>query len=204
MANRGFFVCIEGLDGSGKSTQARILAARLQKNNNAVLTVEPSHGQIGTFLRESYLYGNRRLSGIVEALLFAADRVDHVQNEILPALEKGAFVVSDRYLYSSLAYQGAAGLSLDWIEKINSHAIRPDLALFLDAKLETVMQRMKRRKSLMENLENQKRVLAIYNDLVKAGHLRRIDGNKSKNLVAEEIFSAVQGSMSSCSKRVLD
>jgi len=123
MANRGFFVCIEGLDGSGKSTQARILAARLQKNNNAVLTVEPSHGQIGTFLRESYLYGNRRLSGIVEALLFAADRVDHVQNEILPALEKGAFVVSDRYLYSSLAYQGAAGLSLDWIEKINSHAI---------------------------------------------------------------------------------
>ena len=198
MANKGFFICIEGLDGSGKSTQARLLAERLEKNNNAVLTVEPSRGQIGTFIRESYLYGNRRLSSIVEALLFAADRVDHVQNEILPSLEKGSTVISDRYLYSSLAYQGAAGLSLDWIEKINSHAIRPDLALFLDIKLETVMQRMKSKKSVMENLENQKKVLAFYNDLVKAGHLKRIDGNKPKNQVAEDIFSIVQDSMSYC------
>jgi dTMP kinase len=198
MASKGFFICMEGLDGSGKSTQARILAERLQKNYNTVLTVEPSHGQIGTFIRESYLYGERRLSSIVEALLFAADRVDHVQNEILPALERGAIVVSDRYLYSSMAYQGAAGLSLDWIDKINSHAIHPDLALFLDVKLETVMQRMKRKKSVMENLENQKKVLAIYNHLVTAGNLRKIDGNKPKNQLADEIFSEVHNFMSSC------
>jgi dTMP kinase len=195
MANKGFFICIEGLDGSGKSTQARLLAEQLRKNNNVFLTVEPSHGKIGAFIRESYLYGEKRLSSAVEALLFAADRADHVQNEILPALEKGAIVISDRYLYSSLAYQGAAGLDIDWIYTINSHAIRPDLALFLDVRLETVMLRMKRKKSVMENLENQKKVLAIYSELVKTGNLRRVDGNKTVNQVNANLFSIVQSSL---------
>ena len=197
MANKGFFICIEGPDGSGKSTQAKLLAEQLRKNNNVLLTVEPSHGKIGAFIRESYLYGEKRLSSAVEALLFAADRADHVQNEILPALEKGAIVISDRYLYSSLAYQGAAGLNIDWIYTINSHAIRPDLALFLDVKLETVMLRMKRKKSVMENLENQKKVLAIYSELVKTGNLRRVDGNKTVNQVNANLFSIVQASLDS-------
>ncbi len=86
MDRKGVFVCIEGLDGSGKSTQAALLVRRLQKNHNAVLTVEPSRGKIGDFIREKYLYGEKRVSGIVEALLFAADRVDHLQNEVIPAL----------------------------------------------------------------------------------------------------------------------
>ena len=197
MTQKGFFICIEGLDGSGKSTQARLLAKQLQDKVNAVLTVEPSHGQVGKFIRESYLYGKRRLSSAAEALLFAADRVDHVQNEILPALEKGTIVISDRYIYSSLAYQGAAGLSLEWIEKINSHAIHPDLALFLDVELETVMRRLKREKSVMENLTTQKKVRALYLDFVKAGMLKRIDGNEAKNQVAEEIFSVVRSFISS-------
>ncbi len=192
MIKKGHFVCIEGLDGSGKSTQARLLAERLQKTRRVVLTVEPSRGRIGTFIRNSYLYGEKRHSSVVEALLFAADRVDHVQNEILPAMESGSAVISDRYVYSSLAYQGAAGLSLDWIEKINAHAIRPDLALFLDVELDTVMRRLKPRKSVMEDLETQRKVRCFYLDLVKAGLLRRIDGNKARDEVAKEIFSTVQ------------
>jgi len=192
MTRKGHFICLEGLDGSGKSTQARFLAERLRKTHKVVLTVEPSYGRIGTFIRNSYLYGEKRLSSVVEALLFAADRVDHVQNEIIPALEAGKVVVSDRYVYSSLAYQGAAGLGLEWIEKINVYAIRPDLALFLDVKLETVMLRLKPRKSVMENLETQKKVRSFYLDLAKTGLLKRIDGNKAKNEIAEEIFSVVQ------------
>jgi dTMP kinase len=192
MIRKGCFVCIEGLDGSGKSTQARLLAERLQKTRRVLLTVEPSRGRIGTFIRQSYLYGENRLSSVVEALLFAADRVDHVQNEIVPALETGDVVISDRYVYSSLAYQGAAGLSLEWIEKVNSHALRPDIALFLDVDLGTVMKRLKPRKSLMENLETQERVRGYYLDLVKVGLLRRVDGNRVKSEIAEETFSIVQ------------
>jgi len=192
MTRKGHFICLEGLDGSGKSTQARFLAERLRKTHKVVLTVEPSYGRIGTFIRNSYLYGEKRLSSVVEALLFAADRVDHVQNEIIPALEAGKVVVSDRYVYSSLAYQGAAGLGLEWIEKINVYAIRPDLALFLDVELETVMLRLKPRKSVMENLETQKKVRSFYLDLAKTGLLKRVDGNKAKSEIAEEIFSVVQ------------
>lgn len=192
MIRKGCFVCIEGLDGSGKSTQARLLAERLHKTRRVLLTVEPSRGRIGTFIRQSYLYGENRLSSVVEALLFAADRVDHVQNEIVPALETGDVVISDRYVYSSLAYQGAAGLSLEWIEKVNSHALRPDIALFLDVDLGTVMKRLKPRKSLMENLETQERVRGYYLDLVKVGLLRRVDGNRVKSEIAEETFSIVQ------------
>lgn len=192
MIRKGCFVCIEGLDGSGKSTQARLLAERLQKTRRVLLTVEPSRGRIGTFIRQSYLYGENRLSSVVEALLFAADRVDHVQNEIAPALETGDVVISDRYVYSSLAYQGAAGLSLEWIEKVNSHALRPDIALFLDVDLGTVMKRLKPRKSIMENLETQERVRSYYLDLVKVGLLRRVDGNRVKSEIAEETFSIVQ------------
>ena len=192
MIRKGCFVCIEGLDGSGKSTQTRLLAERLQKTRRVLLTVEPSRGRIGTFIRQSYLYGENRLSSVVEALLFAADRVDHVQNEIVPALETGDVVISDRYVYSSLAYQGAAGLSLEWIEKVNSHALRPDIALFLDVDLGTVMKRLKPRKSIMENLETQERVRGYYLDLVKVGLLRRVDGNRVKSEIAEETFSIVQ------------
>jgi dTMP kinase len=192
MIRKGCFVCIEGLDGSGKSTQARLLAERLQKTRRVLLTVEPSRGRIGTFIRQSYLYGENRLSSVVEALLFAADRVDHVQNEIVPALETGDVVISDRYVYSSLAYQGAAGLSLEWIEKVNSHALRPDIALFLDVDLGTVMKRLKPRKSVMENLETQEKVRRFYLDLVKAGLLRRVDGNRVGSEIAEETFSIVQ------------
>ena len=197
MIRKGCFVCIEGLDGSGKSTQARLLAERLQKTRRVLLTVEPSRGRIGTFIRQSYLYGENRLSSVVEALLFAADRVDHVQNEIAPALETGDVVISDRYVYSSLAYQGAAGLSLEWIEKVNSHALRPDIALFLDVDLGTVMKRLKPRKSVMENLETQERVRSYYLDLVKVGLLRRVDGNRVKSEIAEETFSIVQDFLAS-------
>jgi len=141
---KGAFICIEGLDGCGKTTQAKLLARKLQRGYNAVYTAEPSRGKIGTFIRKSCLYGEKRLSSMVEALLFAADRLEHVENEVLPALRQGRLVVSDRYVYSSSAYQGAAGLSLDWIEKINEHALRADFAVFIDVDPKIVMQRLKR------------------------------------------------------------
>ena len=114
-----------------------------------------------------------------------------MENEVLPALREGRIVISDRYVYSSLAYQGAAGLSLEWIEKINEHALRPDLAVFLDVDPKTVMNRLKPKKSVMENMETQQKVREIYLKFVEKGNLTRINGNKSKSEVAKELYAVV-------------
>ena len=191
MNEKGAFICIEGLDGCGKTTQAKLLVKKMRKSHNAVYTAEPSRGKIGAFIRKSCLYGEKRLSSVVEALLFAADRLEHVENEVLPALSQGRLVVSDRYVYSSLAYQGAAGLSLEWIEKINEHALRPDFAIFIDVDPKIVMQRLKPNKSVMENLATQRKVREVYLKYVAKGELTRIDGDKPTKEVAEALSAVV-------------
>jgi dTMP kinase len=188
---KGAFICIEGLDGSGKTTQAKLLAKKLRKSHHAVYTAEPSQGKIGTFIRERCLYGEKRLSSVIEALLFAADRIEHVENEVLPALNTRKLVISDRYLYSSLAYQGAAGLSLEWIEKVNEHALKPDIAVFLDVDPKTVMRRLKFKKSVMENMETQQKVRDVYLKFVAKGELIRLDGDRTKAEVAEALSNIV-------------
>jgi len=182
---------IEGLDGSGKTTQAKLLAAKLGRSHRAMYTAEPTQGRIGRFIRETCLYEEKRLSTAVEALLFAADRIEHIENEIKPALSEGRLVISDRYVYSSLAYQGSAGLSIEWISAINKHALKPDFSVLLDVPPETVLKRLNRRKSVMENLETQWRVREIYLIFVDRGELVRIDGDKSEDEVAESLYSEV-------------
>jgi len=191
MQEKGFFICIEGLDGCGKTTQARLLVERLRQNYKAVYTAEPSHGKIGRFIRQYCLLGKKRLSSVVEALLFAADRFEHLEREVLPALKRGKLVVSDRYVYSSLAYQGGGGTDLEWIEKINEHAMRPHLAIFIDVDPEIVLKRLKREKSVMESLETQQKVREVYMKFVEKGELVKIDGNKPKREVANEILKVV-------------
>jgi dTMP kinase len=193
MRAKGVFICVEGLDGCGKTTQTRVLVRRLMKMGYpAVYTAEPSRGQVGRFIRKHCLHGSRRVSPFVEALLFAADRFEHVKDEIKPALNEGKVVVSDRYVYSSMAYQGAADVDLEWIGKINVHAVRPDLALYLDVEPTAVVRRLKRKKSVMENLETQQRVRRVYMRLVERGDLVRVDGSKSKSAVADAILKSVK------------
>jgi dTMP kinase len=193
LRKRGAFIVIEGLDGSGKTTQAKLLTAKLRRSHNAVYTAEPSNGKIGTFIRKSCLYGQKRLSIIAEALLFAADRIEHVENEIQPALAKGKLVVCDRYVYSSLAYQGSADLNVEWIAEINSCALKPDFAVLIDVAPEKVLQRLNRRKSVMENLETQQKVREIYLKSVAKGDLVRIDGDKPLEEVATTLLATVLG-----------
>lgn len=189
MARKGFFICIEGLDGCGKTTHTKLLVKNLQAEGfDAIYTAEPSRGKIGSFLKKYCLQGEKRVSSVVEALLFAADRVEHLKKEVIPALNEGKIVVSDRYVYSSLAYQGATGLDLGWIREINKWAIRPDLAVFIDVEPETAVRRMKPMKSVMENLETQRKVREVYMKFVKSGELVKIDGNRPKKKVASEIL----------------
>ena len=191
MGARGFFICVEGLDGCGKTTQTKLLVRRLRrKRYDAIYTAEPSRGKIGKFIKRHCLHGEKRVSSIIEALLFAADRFEHVEDVIVPAIGKGKIVVSDRYVYSSLAYQGAAGLDSEWIAKVNEHAIHPDLAFFIDVKPEIVVKRLKPKKSVMENLQTQQKVREVYMKFVENGELVKIDGNGSVQEVAESILKA--------------
>ena len=198
MGKKGVFICIEGLDGSGKTTQAKLLTARLSEKYSAVYTAEPSQGKIGAFIRECCLYEGKRLPTEAEALLFAADRIEHMQNEIAPALAEGKIVICDRYIYSSLAYQGSAGLSLDWIKTINARALQPDFSIFIDVSPERVLERLQRKKSVMETLEIQRKVREVYLKFVEKGELIRIDGDKPKDAVADALYSEVLGLLKMC------
>jgi dTMP kinase len=198
MGNKGVFICIEGLDGSGKTTQAQLLAEKLSEKYNAVYTAEPSKGKIGTFIRECCLYEGKRLPTEAEALLFAADRIEHTQNEVAPALDKGKIVICDRYIYSSLAYQGSAGLSLAWIKTINARALQPDFSIFIDVSPERVLERLLRKKSVMETLQIQQKVREFYLKFVDEGELIRIDGDKSVDEVAHALYLEVLSLLKKC------
>lgn len=192
MEKKGVFICIEGLDASGKTTHAHRLVRNLRsKGFDAVYTTEPSRGEIGRFIRTYILQRKRRVPSVVEALLFAVDRVDHVEKEIKPALENEKIVVSDRYVYSSLAYQGAAGLDLKWIEEINRLALPPDLSIYIDVPPEVVDKRIRRKKSVMERLETQRKVREVYMKFVKNGKLVPVDGNRRKDEVAKDILKVI-------------
>lgn len=192
MTEKGVFICIEGLDGSGKSTHAHRLVRNLNKKGfDAVYTTEPSIGELGQFIRGTVLEGKKRVPRVVEAVLFAADRIEHLEKEVKPALEEGKIVVSDRCVYSSLAYQGAAGLDLEWIEEINSSALPPDLAIYLDVPPEVVVKRIRRKKSVMERLETQRRVQKVYMKFVDKGKLVSINGDRKKGEVEQSLLSLI-------------
>jgi dTMP kinase len=193
MGKEGVFIVIEGLDGSGKTTQATLLANKFEKDYKVLLTAEPSCGKIGSFVREGCLYEDKRLPTEAEALIFAADRIEHMYKEIKPALDEGKIVICDRYIYSSLAYQGSAGLSLEWIKTINARALQPDFSIFIDVPSELAFKRLQRKKSVMETLVTQQKVREVYLKFVETGDLIRIDGDKPKDLVAEELFATVLG-----------
>jgi dTMP kinase len=193
MGKKGIFIVIEGLDGSGKTTQATLLAKKLEQNYKVLLTAEPSRGKIGAFIREGCLYEDKRLPTEAEALLFAADRIEHMYDEVKPALDEGKLVICDRYIYSSLAYQGSAGLSLEWIKTINARALQPDFSMFIDVSPDRVIERLQRKKSVMETLETQTKVREVYLKYVVKGELVRIDGDRPEEAVAEELYAKVLG-----------
>lgn len=133
---RGLFVVFEGVDRSGKTTQLQLLADRLAAKHEVVVTREPGGTPVAEAIRVLLLADDVDMSARCEALLFAAARADHVERTIRPALERGAVVVSDRFVDSSLAYQGVArGLGVEDVERVNLWAtdgLVPDLTIMLD------------------------------------------------------------------------
>lgn len=192
MKNKGIFIYIEGLDGSGKTTHAHRLVRNLQsKGFDAIYTTEPSRGKLGKFIREIILEQKNRVPRVIEAILFAVDRVEHFEKDVKPALDKGKIVISDRSVYSSLAYQGATGLDLEWIKKINHLVLSSDLAFYLSVSPEVVIKRIHRKKSVMERLDIQKKVEEIYLKFVNDGKLMVINGNRKKSEVERDLLNNV-------------
>ncbi len=170
--SRGCFIVIEGIDGSGKSEQFQRLTKRLKKRGyRLVATREPTKVYPVGRLIERVLREEEQVSEEALALLFAADRADHTERKIKPALEEGAVVVSDRYVYSSLAYQSRGmgkELDLDWIKKINRFALEPDAVIFLDVSPEVGQTRLSNGQvrikdhSYFENISQQERIRMVY------------------------------------------
>ncbi len=138
---RGVFIAFEGIDGAGNTTHSRMTVEWLRSLGfDAVLTKEPSsEGEIGRLIRR-YLKVELPHPAI-DALLFAADRVEHVYRVVLPALDSGKIVVCDRYVESSIAYQSAQGLEVGWVKSLNRFAPQPDLTIILDVEPETALKR---------------------------------------------------------------
>jgi len=203
------FIVIEGLDGAGTTTQSSLLAAALSQET--VLTREPSDGPIGTLIRHMLSIrvvadagrGPVPINRESLALLFAADRLDHVHVTIEPALARGAWVISDRYYHSSLAYQGDVDESDDfdfaWVRTLNERARRPDLTIFLEAPVAVCMQRMSERASrdIYESEEKLGRLTRRYDEVMRVldengEAIVRLDASLGIDKLHKSILSHVQ------------
>lgn len=178
------FIVLEGIDGSGTTTQLERLTAHLHaRGRRALATREPSTGPIGRLLREILLGQHlnpdgTRLDGRAMALLFAADRRDHLTREIEPALAAGIDVVSDRYLLSSLAYQ-AVEADRAWVEHLAEGVRAPDLTFLLDVDVGTAAQRRQQAERVVERYDADQFLLAV------AENYRRLAANRSDVVVVD-------------------
>lgn len=158
---RGIFITIEGPDGSGKSTQAIRLADYLKTiGHNTILTREPGGTSVGEQIRSTLLNPeNRELGFKTEVLLYAASRAQHLEEVIIPALKDGKTVISDRFVDSSIAYQGyGRNINLPLVVEINKLVVEkfmPNLTIFLDLPVEVGLNRIREKQKSMDRLEQE-------------------------------------------------
>jgi dTMP kinase len=197
---RPMFVTFEGLDGSGKSTQAELLRGRLEADGDQVVaTREPGGTELGERIRDLVLHGGH-VTPWAEALLYAAARAQHVDDVIRPALERGASVVCDRYVDSSVAYQGVArGLGLDRVLDLNLAAVgglMPDRTFLLALDVAHLSERLPREQDRLERESDDfhARAEAGYRELAARFPERIVvlDATLPADTLAEEVYGALR------------
>jgi len=208
MQTRGRFITFEGIDGSGKTTQMRMLAERLRCEGREVFeAVEPGGTAVGAQIRRILLdSANQDLRPTAELLLYFASRAQNVEQCILPALSQGKIVLCDRFTDSTLAYQGyARGLGEETVltlDRIACHGLSPDLTLLVDVDLDTGLARAQVRNAGTassetrmddQSFEFHRKVREAYLDLAKkhAGRFRVIDGRGTPESVAARVWESV-------------
>jgi dTMP kinase len=193
---REMFITIEGIDGCGKSTQAILLKQAIENLGlKVLLTREPGGSSIGELIRNALL--TKVMTNTTEFLLFASDRNEHIESLILPSLEKGIIVISDRFADSSVAYQGyGRGVDIDFIQSVHkfiTKGILPDVTILIDVPPEISYER--RRISSLDRIEKEG---VAFLERVRNGYMKMansedrfviVNGDESPNTVSEKIFN---------------
>ena len=195
----GLFITFEGIEGSGKTTQAQRLYEylRTKYGDRVIFTYEPGDTEVGRRIREILIDRQYVVDAWTELFLYLADRVVHVEQVIKPALDKGKIVISDRYVDSSVAYQGAGGVPIDTIKKFNEVAtfgIKPQLTVLLDLPVETGLARLCGKDRIeAKDVEFHKTVRRYYLELAKREPERFVvvDGSKPEDEIFETIVDIV-------------
>ena len=196
------FVAVEGIDGSGKSTTIKELKKYLEKKGHDVLqTAEPTNLTIGRHIREELKYAKSDTPLLHEklALMFAADRLDHLQKRVWPALKKKQTVITDRYFFSSVAYQ-STNVSYEWVKGVNRFATLPDVLVFIEVPIEKAVERIKKfrddtelyetKEYLTEIDNNYRRIIDDFKDRLKIVFL---DGSLGMDEIYGDIEKKFEG-----------
>ena len=197
------FIAFEGIDGSGKSTQVKLLAHKLESLGHKVYTTcEPTSGPIGKLIRDIFNHRYEADHRVI-AGLFVADRLEHILNEkngMLKMLKEGYTVITDRYYFSSYAYH-SVHMPMDWVIQANSMSadlLKPDLNIFVDVAPEVSIERLHTGRAeieLYENLENLKSVRAKYLEAFETFKNKEaisiVDGNRPPDEIASDILEKV-------------
>jgi dTMP kinase len=194
--SNGLFIALEGLDGSGSTIQASLLYSVLKKEGyRAYYTKEPTNYLIGGLIKGS-LAGEWETNAEALQLLFAADRAHHLQKEIIPKLEAGRIVISDRYAFSSIAYGSLDIKDKTWLENINDSFILPDLTFIIKVRPKVCAMRLKEGHydlELFKEEEKLARVWQAYEEIVKDyKNIFIIDGEREEIEIIKEIVDIVK------------
>jgi dTMP kinase len=200
---RNFFIAFEGLDGSGKSTQVRLLSDKLKKNGlNTYTTAEPTQSRIGAIIKDIFKHKVEADHRTIAAL-YVADRLDHLLNKtdgILKKLKEDYTVITDRYYFSSYAYHGVH-MDMDWVIEANSlsaELLRPDLNIYIDISPESSMHRLNKGRSsteLYETIDNLKKVkdkyFEAFEKLKEKEEIFITNGDRSEEEISKDIWNEV-------------
>lgn len=204
---QGKFISFEGIDGSGKSTQLRLLTGELRlKGYNVLPTMEPGGTPLGRRLREAFLETEETVSPLAELLLFAADRAQHVEFLIKPALTEGKIVITDRFADATVAYQGAGRgfpeKTISQVVKLATGGLKPDLTLFFDLSVEKAVMRAnsrsdseaRRNRMDAETIEFYERVREAYLKIStkEKKRFRIIDANDSVSETQTRVMEVIK------------
>ncbi len=191
---RGYFITFEGADGCGKTTQTELIKKYLDnKNIENILTREPGGSELGVHLRKILLHYEKPVSNIAETFLYLADRAQHIEYKIKPALEEGKIVLCDRHTDSTLAYQGYGRNqdieTIQGLNKIAVNSILPDLTIVFDVESETAQKRLTGEKDRLEaeGIEFHKKLRAGYLDIAKKNPKRVKIVNANQGI--EQVFN---------------
>jgi len=191
----GLFIVLEGIDGSGTTTQARLLAEWLESRGHSVtVAAEPTTRPVGALIRQILQGRLAEADETTMAFLFAADRADHLASVVLPALDAGRTAVSDRHYLSSVAYQ-SLGVEMAWVESLNARFRRPDLTVFLDIDPAVGLQRKQSQGTAAERYEKVALLERVRANYLEAIAHARAAGERVEILDAAQPIEAVQAAL---------